>query len=345
MNYSILTQVLTKEQIDQFERRYPAQAGVERGKKIIKTLFIVFGGIFVFFGLQSLLFALFTEPGIVVSSLFLFLFTAFFWGSAWYMGYSSKKQQQDSARIALFAEQNGLEYVRVFDNPNYTGMFFGLGHSRALSDVIVSRHSDVKYEIGNYTYTVGGGKHQHTYTIGYIRIATPRHLPQIVLDASSNNARIFGGNISNLPATFDKDQKMRLEGDFDKHFTLYAPKEYQQDALYIFTPDLMALMIDNTKAYDSELVDNQMFIYNSQVPFKLTDGLLLERLFKIVEAVGVKTDTQTDQYADARIGDRSRDEVAVGGKRLKRRLSVFAVIVFIFIIAGFFGPFILSFFE
>ena len=39
-----------------------------------------------------------------------------------------------------------------------------------------------------------------------------------------------------------RTQVLSLEGDFDRYFTLYCPKEYERDALYVFTPDLMALL-------------------------------------------------------------------------------------------------------
>lgn len=346
MNTTALTHIPTKEQLDQFELSYPTSQTTRRNRSISRVVIIVLGGFFFLAGTQSLLTALFIAPeswpGTILNVVVVYFFAAMIWLSIRLFAYAAKKQQLESAMIAQFALQNGLDYVRSIDTPPYTGMFFGLGHSRMLTNVIVSRHSDVKFEIGNYTYTTGSGKNQQTHNQGYIRIGMSRNLPQIVLDASSNNVKLFGGNISNLPASFDKSQKMSLEGDFNKYFTLYAPKEYERDALYIFTPDLMALLIDNVSAYDSEIVDNQLFIYSSQLPFKLTDPALLERLFKIVALVGGKTDTQTDRYADEKVGDSSLNEVAAGGKRLRRNVSVLAVIIVIAIVASILIPFILG---
>ena len=78
----------------------------------------------------------------------------------------------------------------------------------------------------------------------------------MVLDARSNNG-LFGG--TNLPSQFSKDQILSLEGDFSEYFTLYCPREYERDALYVFTPDLMALLIDQTSTFDVEIVDDWMF--------------------------------------------------------------------------------------
>jgi len=342
MNYTALSQTPTKEQLVLFEQKYPLPLSMLRGRAILKVILIIVAAWFFIGGTQTLITTLIAQHGDILSPFISYLFTAFILLFIWVIGASAKKQQIDSTKISLFAEQNGLDFVRSFENPGYSGIYFGIGHSRRLTNVIVSRNSKVKFEIGNYTYTTGSGKNQRTYNNGYIRMGMSRNLPQIVLDASSNNMRFFGKNISNLPTSFDTSQKMSLEGDFDKYFTLYAPKEYERDALYIFTPDLMALMIDNTRAYDSEIIDNQLFIYNSGIPFILTNAAQLERIFSIIELVGGKTDSQTDNYADEKIGDRNRDEVAAGGQRLRKNVSVFVVIVVVISILAIFVPFILG---
>jgi hypothetical protein len=131
---------------------------------------------------------------------------------------------------------------------------------------------------------------------------------------------------SNLPVSFDRSQVLHLEGDFDQHFTLYAPKEYERDALYVFTPDLMALLIDETGDFDVEIVDDWMFIYSAR-PFNLLSPVTYERMRRIVATVGAKTLRQTARYADERVGDRLVNQVAPQGRRLKRRTSVFATVI------------------
>jgi hypothetical protein len=59
------------------------------------------------------------------------------------------------------------------------------------------------------------------------------------------------------------------------------------------------------------------------------DAATVQRLFDIVDTVGSKTLSQTDRYADERIGDRSVDIVAPAGARLKRSIPVVAVVAFI----------------
>ena len=131
---------------------------------------------------------------------------------------------------------------------------------------------------------------------------------------------------SNLPASFDKSQILSLEGDFDQYFTLYCPKAYERDALYVFTPDLMALLIDNAAPFDVEIVDDWMFVYSAK-PFRSTEPAVYQRLFQIVDTVGAKTLSQTDRYVDENIGQFAANIVAPQGARLKRGFSVIGLIV------------------
>lgn len=226
-------------------------------------------------------------------------------------------------RMDRFAQANGFVFSPASPNPAYPGAIFQLGDSRTATEHF--RTADGRFlDFGNYRYTTGSGKNRSTHTWGYLAIELDRRLPHMVLDSKANNG-LFGG--SNLPATFDKDQILSLEGDFDQHFTLYCPKEYERDALYVFTPDLMALLIDHAAPFDVEIVDNWMFVY-SATAFPVAQPAVYQRLLRIVETVGTKTLTQTDRYQDDRAATPfAANVVAPGGTRLKRGVSVGAIIL------------------
>jgi len=231
------------------------------------------------------------------------------------------------ARMDKFAIVNGMVFSPVDPNPAYPGAIFSLGDSRQAIDH-VRRTSGRFIDFGNYRYTTGSGKNRSTRTWGFLAFHLDRRLPNMVLDSKANNG-FFG---SNLPATFDKAQILSLEGDFDKYFTLYCPKEYERDALYVFTPDLMALLIDEASPFDVEIVDDWMFVY-SNAAFQTGDVNMYARLFRIVDTVGAKTLTQTDRYVDERIGTFAANIVAPQGARLKRRVSVGAIILAVVFVA------------
>ena len=161
-------------------------------------------------------------------------------------------------RMDRFARQNGMTFSPLDAQPSYPGAIFQLGDARQSVDHLVSS-SGRFFDFGNYRYTTGSGKNRSTRTWGFLAFNLDRKLPHMVLDSKANNG-FFG---TNLPATFDKDQILSLEGDFDKYFTLYCPKQYERDALYVFTPDLMALLIDEAAPFDVEIVDDWMFVYSN----------------------------------------------------------------------------------
>ena len=225
-------------------------------------------------------------------------------------------------RLDRFAKANGLIFSPADPNPQYPGAIFGQGRARAAYDHFRSA-SDRFLDFGNYRYTTGSGKNSTTHTWGFMALQLDRALPHMVLDSRANNG-LFGG--TNLPATFTKDQVLSLEGDFDNYFTLYCPKQYERDALYVFTPDLMALCIDNAAPFDIEIVDKWMFVYSAS-PFDMSNGAIYQRLFGIVDTVGAKTLHQTDRYADERVANFAANYVAPQGARLKRGVPVAAIVI------------------
>lgn len=227
-------------------------------------------------------------------------------------------------RLDRFASANDLVFSPKDTSPSYPGSIFGRGHSRVALDHLRSG-SGRFLDYGNYRYVTGSGKNQTTHNWGFLAFKLDRQLPHMVLDSKANNG-LFGG--SNLGVTFTKDQVLSLEGDFDRYFTLYCPREYERDALYVFTPDLMALLIDEAAPFDVEIVDSWMFVYAAK-PFAMTDPVVHERLFRIVDTVGAKTLTQTERYADERVGDRTANIVAPPGRRLRSGVSITTVIVIV----------------
>lgn len=224
-------------------------------------------------------------------------------------------------RLDRFAAANNLVFSRSDPNPQYPGSIFGIGDTRLAVDHLRSA-TDRFLDYGNYRYSTGSGKNRTTRTWGFLALQMDRALPNMVLDSRANNG-LFGG--TNLPAVFTKNQVLHLEGDFDKYFTLYCPQAYERDALYIFTPDLMALLIDEAAPFDVEIIDKWMFVY-SNTAFDMSQPALHQRLFRIVDTVGAKTLSQTDRYTDDRVQDFAANVVAPQGQRLKRGISVGAIV-------------------
>ncbi|MGC5172469.1 hypothetical protein ACLQ2Q_17675 [Microbacterium sp. DT81.1] len=226
-------------------------------------------------------------PFLVIAAVLVFLITLAVRGS---LG-----SQERWYRLNRFAEANGMQYVPNLAGPRLPGMIFGVGSARAASDLL--RGEEPRFvEFGNYRYTTGSGKNRTTHTWGYVAIKLDVPLPNIVLDAVGNNG-LFGA--SNLTAAFDRDQRLSLEGDFDTYFSLYCPEGYERDALYLFTPDIMARFVDSAAALDVEIVDDWLFLY-AERDLSTLDPAMWAWLFSCVQALLAKFD-QWARWRDERL--------------------------------------------
>lgn len=209
---------------------------------------------------------------------------------------------------AAFAAANGLDYAASATAPEFGGALFEYLQRASVTDHFVA--TDGSWEVGTIEGTVGGSQSRSSggFTVttsygtstrrayGYLALRLERALPHLVLDATRND-RALG---SSIPMPIARGQRLSLEGDFDTHFSLHCPQGYERDALYVFTPDLMGLLIDETGDLDVEIVDDMLFAY-ATTPFDLTDAAVWQRLDRIREVVGAKALRQTGRYSDDRV--------------------------------------------
>ncbi|MBY0688282.1 DUF3137 domain-containing protein [Microbacterium marinilacus] len=213
------------------------------------------------------------------------------WLAVRHFGGSAKERRY---RLDGFARANAMQYMPRLATPPLPGMIFDRGSSRLATDLL--RGEQPRFaEFANYQYTTGSGKNQTTHRWGYVAIHLDTPLPHIVLDAVGNNG-LFG---SNLPASFSKQQRLSLEGDFDQYFTLYCPQGYEADALYLFTPDIMVRFMDNLAQLDVEIVDDWLFLYAGR-PVSTTDPATWAWLFSAVSALMDKL-AQWARWRDERL--------------------------------------------
>lgn len=321
VDYLPLITPVTREEVAQFKRESRATAQPWAHSTSAATVLTVVIGVvvaIVFIGVFATslpAFVLLFSSGGAASAPFLvapILFVAIAAFAAYRYVRQASGRWESLLRRTRFASRNQLMYSPVTRNPAYPGLIFTRGESRQTTDNYHSLGTP-RFDLGNYRYTTGSGKEKTTHDWGYLALQLERKLPHMVLDARGNNSALGG---SSLPTSFRRDQRLSLEGDFDKYFTLYCPREYERDALYVFTPDLMALLIDESAAFDVEIVDDWMFVYSVQ-PFALDEAKTVHRLLRIIDTVGAKTLRQTDRYADERMGDPGIDLVAPRGQRLR----------------------------
>ncbi|MFT2712041.1 MULTISPECIES: hypothetical protein [unclassified Clavibacter] len=187
-------------------------------------------------------------------------------------------------RLKGFADANGFWYDITRHSPDYPGMIFARS-SWGESEIRdrFERRSGPTLDIGDHQRRKLPFLAARVHRWGYVMMRLPVPLPHIVLDSRRNNSLFH----SDLPEAVGRHQRVSLEGDFDRHFTLYCPVGAERDALYLFTPDVMARFIDTAAGLDVEIVDDHLFLY-SPGGIITTDPAAWERLMETVEAVEEK---------------------------------------------------------
>ncbi|WP_378148564.1 hypothetical protein ACFJGV_09325 [Cnuibacter sp. UC19_7] len=167
---------------------------------------------------------------------------------------------------------------------------------------------------------------------GYCALRLPTALPNILLQSEDGPARPL--TLSGVPRD---SQRLSLEGDFDRYFQLYCPEGYERDALYLFTPDVMARLVENVRGLDVEIVDDWMLLLS--IRDLVTDRA--DRWLALAAAVDALDDRieRWGRWRDERIahgeavptpGDHAaRDSatVAEAGRRLRTAWGVGTVLV------------------
>jgi len=234
--------------------------------------------------------------------------------------------------VARFAQANGLAFADSIRFPSHPGMIFSLGIERTATSVV--QLPDRRTEVGNFRYIDNTDSRSRMRRWGYAMITLDVPLPHIVLDARRND-RPFR---SNLPEPPTNDQRLSLEGDVDRHFSLYCPKGYEADALYLFTPDVLAHLIDQSDDFDVEIVDDRLYLYSPH-DMSTADPRRWERMLRIVEMLRTKLD-QWARWRDVRLPERSPSPattatafppvppagVAEPGRRLRKSVSWIAIV-------------------
>lgn len=193
-----------------------------------------------------------------------------------------------------YATEHGLLYSDYDRRPRYPGVIFNEWRNRRAVAHIRSTEGRF-FDVGEFQYDMPAGKTTATMRWGFIAVHLDNPLPHIVLESKEHDGWFTGG----LPLDYSKENRLKLEGDFNKHFTLYCPDDFETDALYIFAPDLMGLLIDEAGGKHVEIVGEWLFVY-WQLGFTERWFDDHERVFRIIDLVGQKAVRQTKRYVNDR---------------------------------------------
>ncbi|WP_440709931.1 hypothetical protein [Herbiconiux sp. YIM B11900] len=152
---------------------------------------------------------------------------------------------------------------------------------------------DDRIEFGNLVFRTG--LHGKPVTRGYLAVTLPSALPHLYLDSLAN-----GRSPGDLPTSVDPQQRLKLEGDFDRHFAAYAPEGYGTDALYALTPDVMAALVDEASAFDVEIIDDRV-IFSTPAAADYADPATWQRIETVLGGAALRLAKRATGYRDDRV--------------------------------------------
>lgn len=166
-------------------------------------------------------------------------------------------KDDDPGVQARFAAANGLRYSPARAGATPPGSLFRGGTAMRAYDVYtVTRPRHL--EIGNAVATQQTRWVSLDQEFGYLAVRLANRLPHIVLEPRRGGIR--PGFVPGLA----EEQHLSLEGDWDRWFSLYCPAGFERDALYLFTPDVMARFIDGAEGQYVEIIDDWLLVYTAR---------------------------------------------------------------------------------
>lgn len=188
------------------------------------------------------------------------------------------------------ARANGWEYEEVGNPHALHSVMFRQGHSQSVTNVVTGVIDGRSFRFFLYQFKVGSGKSEHTYAYTVFSFKFNGTFPSIYL-----NRKFAGYSVS-------VGEEIPLPGEFEDKFILAAPRGYEVEALEIFTPDVLAKILDSKFNHDVEFVGQEIFMFVPGAIYRI--GKFEEELNRALELEDL-LDEKLDKFKFEKIGDRS----------------------------------------
>ena len=178
-----------------------------------------------------------------------------------FFGYSFARAKVQHEFMQQFAAANGYTYTAKVPFAGLDGLLFQIGYAKTVVDLVSGTFQNNPISLFTYSYTTGAGKSQQTHNSTVYELQFDIKLPDMLIESAGHT---FGSSLF-MGYSGGKKEMIKLEGDFNKYFSLSVPRGYEIEALEIFTPDVMAELIDHAKKLSLEIVNGHLFIYDNGV--------------------------------------------------------------------------------
>lgn len=237
-------------------------------------------------------------------------------------------------KVAAVAWRNGWAYADTLEHTRRPGFAFTRVLRGRERGVVVCDDKRMPFELGVHHSVV---RRQERATVqrpfAFLELPLSASVPHIVL-ANRRRSIIPTLGLGRGAARLD------LEGEFATTFRLIVPEGYQQDALYIFTPDLMARVLDLASNAEIELVSDRLYVY-LPANTRFDRAETMTRVITLAEEFHRRFAARTEHYRDDAVSDlaaRAGGSIGLRGQRLGGRgisiLSVAGVVGVLLLSAG-----------
>lgn len=198
--------------------------------------------------------------------------------------------------------------------------------SRGSMDYLDASSAEVPFDSVLRTFSVGEGQGASAHVTRAVRIPLAAEAPRIALRTRSGH-----GTLSALPRVPRGSHGLRLEGNFSDVFDVSVPAGYERDALYVLTPDLMAILLDEVPDLDLELVDRTLHVYFPPLDLSAPGdlGRFLRVIAVLYERFGRRTVRYRDEAApalDPAVHRRTGDTLSDAARTVRTRIRVGPVV-------------------
>lgn len=224
--------------------------------------------------------------------------------------------EQRAHKIAAVLPANS--YTLSDRNPSESPVFSALEKGSEGGKTILHASNTewtfVDYQFNKYTHTKNGKYLSSKIYYSVIQITLPRRLPHIVFDSKHMRGR-------QMRFSFDKDQQIHLEGNFDTYFDTYFPAHYEIDLLSIITPEVMQTLMTAAK-FDIEIYNDHIKLYTSMLP-----ASKVPQAIQLGLSIRDKLLHNITTYSDSRLAVDARKKVHTYGATIQDnfRLSAFKI--------------------
>ncbi len=193
-----------------------------------------------------------------------------------------------------FATANSWSYAKAVDTADEKGVMFKrsgrfmkpMAYNFA-RNAVSGTWEGRPARIFEYQFTLGSGKSSETHFYTVFEFSFAGTFPHLYLNRKKDRYGIDAG------------KPLRLPAEFERSFELFAPDQYEVEALEIFTPDVLAYLVDVDWPFDLELIDQRLIVYREM---HITSSMQLASEWHRAKALATKLAPVLDRVTYSPIG-------------------------------------------